>query len=1541
MRKFGLIVLLCAQVFSQSAVQVKSSTIGQLIIEVSIDSAWISPKSNLIKTIPNLRNHLNAGSAVIPYWEEIFIGLPTNAKRHMYRGESVSLGAYNPIISKSEFSKSENIEIHSAEVEYFNNNLIELSAVKDVNGQPATRIEIFPFQFSNGQLNYVKNFTIQITWNTNHQNTSAKRLSQIKSTEIFNKTLLNKVNVNNIPDYQFFPNIAKLTVDSTAWYKISYKELLNNGIDLSAIDPSTIRLWNEKEEIRIHLEVGSDNIFNTDDFIIFKGMKNPAPDWAYYDNNFYTNENVYWLTWSNGSGLRFSNLDVSPTDPIDDVIIPNDFLDKLKIEHDDKYVRLPKMNEYIFQNWDVLDHFFMLPEIIVSGAIEFEFELDSPDVNNHDGFDIEIQVRGMATMNHDLDVYVNNNLIGNGQWPGREASTIYIKNIDCSYLIDGTNTISFVLSPDDPSANDLIYLNWFELSYPRLFSTKSDHIKFTDNSNATQINQFEISEFAEDEVYIFKNYDYVLSGYQHDQDNDGRIIFQDLNTDPVTYELITSKALSSVNNIQIESPIVNILQDISSEYVIVAPDSFFNILEPLANHHNAEIVDIEDIYRQYSYGILSPYGLKSFLEDIYYQNGKNLKYVLFTMSCDEINWWNGKFKKKPSIPGMFVYTYGMGVVVSDYWYGSFTDDFWIPQVYIGRFPVDTKSELQDVVDKTMYHYTRAVNRWDNNVLLIGGTDIGFTYQNEALLDNIKQSGNFLSRLYVAQSSADTSFYGTAETLANHFSRGMAFINFFGHGGGRVWEDNGLLTFGNISDLNNGNRLPFIASMSCHTGDFSYFRALSRQMVSYPDGGALAWYSASGLGWYFNDYYMTIPLHELLFSEDDLTIGQVINLAKTKYYINYSNAYADIAGSQVYQYNLIGDPAIKLKHPRYNEIGIEPLDPEPNESVEIVTSANIPDSIAVQLFLPDNFSLNHSTLINSNQFTLDDTLKKGSYTLNVAYKSGNELFNSSQRLTISGSYINLIGTEPVIPTICDSINIFMEIVDRNKIKSAQLFVNNEYWSDMLVKDSDIFELENLIPPQPSGTILNIHCVAIDTNNDTTNSIAFELSIGDIPDISPIEGYFTVDDSISVTVDIESKTGTPVEVYSELQIKENGAWQLVGKDTINISGKEVQQVFFPNYYPVGVNEYRIITNANISCQTSNIVTDDTLYFKLETTAFWITPELGSTIDGTTHSNISIEDVDIEVQPGEVTQSTILQINKLKTINIHSQPDFDIIDLAEDYKGIEIIAENIKYSLEWHLDSDLTAYDNNLHQYFSDYQIWLPIYFSYKDDYTVVLQSKNSAIYSFLESSDTEKPTISANINDQEYLEDIFVSKNPNIQISVYDRNGLDFRSTNIGLNNLFSNDFEYEVFGSANNLTINLSPHLTELDSNITFLMKDAAGNFSDTLNISFIVSEKMDVLDYGNFPNPFSENTILAYELTETADELTIIIYSVDGRRIRKLTNDDISNGPILIAPGYHEVNWDGKNEDGFKVDNGNYFYQIRAKKNKKIITKNGKIVRSK
>ena len=75
--------------------------------------------------------------------------------------------------------------------------------------------------------------------------------------------------------------------------------------------------------------------------------------------------------------------------------------------------------------------------------------------------------------------------------------------------------------------------------------------------------------------------------------------------------------------------------------------------------------------------------------------------------------------------------------------------------------------------------------------------------------------------------------------------------------------------------------------------------------------------------------------------------------------------------------------------------------------------------------------------------------------------------------------------------------------------------------------------------------------------------------------------------------------------------------------------------------------------------------------------------------------------------------------------------------------------------------------------------------------------------------------------------------------------------------------------------------------------------------------------YQNYPNPFSVETSIQYDLAEESD-VKITIYDLRGRAIKTLNEG-------LKDSGQHIFVWDGKNDEDKKVSSGIYFYQLKSK----------------
>lgn len=75
--------------------------------------------------------------------------------------------------------------------------------------------------------------------------------------------------------------------------------------------------------------------------------------------------------------------------------------------------------------------------------------------------------------------------------------------------------------------------------------------------------------------------------------------------------------------------------------------------------------------------------------------------------------------------------------------------------------------------------------------------------------------------------------------------------------------------------------------------------------------------------------------------------------------------------------------------------------------------------------------------------------------------------------------------------------------------------------------------------------------------------------------------------------------------------------------------------------------------------------------------------------------------------------------------------------------------------------------------------------------------------------------------------------------------------------------------------------------------------------------------YSNYPNPFNSGTRFAFDLP-VRSEIVLDIYDMMGRKIRTLMAGKV------FASGRHEIEWDGRTDEGAPVGSGVYFIRLKA-----------------
>jgi flagellar hook assembly protein FlgD len=113
--------------------------------------------------------------------------------------------------------------------------------------------------------------------------------------------------------------------------------------------------------------------------------------------------------------------------------------------------------------------------------------------------------------------------------------------------------------------------------------------------------------------------------------------------------------------------------------------------------------------------------------------------------------------------------------------------------------------------------------------------------------------------------------------------------------------------------------------------------------------------------------------------------------------------------------------------------------------------------------------------------------------------------------------------------------------------------------------------------------------------------------------------------------------------------------------------------------------------------------------------------------------------------------------------------------------------------------------------------------------------------------------------------------------------------------------------------------------------DLMGNRGvDTL--TFTASPGFSLLHVAAHPNPFSDEVIIAWELTDVPQRIRALIYTSSGRHIRTIE-------PPNPHIGYDSVTWYGRDDLGQPVANGVYYLKLIVENDAEKVTKIVKLAR--
>jgi len=1345
-----------------------------------------------------------------------------------------------------------------------------------------------------------------------------------------------KINLN------YTKNRVKIYIRKEGLYAVSGKDLEDKGWDISRINRNYLRLYNLGREIPIEIIGSKKRGLQRDDKIVFFGEKLSDIDVTHYRPlTMYSLENVYILELSDSPGLRFSQEEGMIKSSSGE---PFSYPFTKKVYDKNSLIRLRNAN-------------FAKPEehLVYSGAInggekwESSVTLPDPDIWSTLYVKFKMMVRGDAVNQEEanpVDVYLGGRLIASGEWTGANLSIIQSSDFSPAFLDEeGKNSIT-VINRSSGGEFSPMYVDWFEITYPRLFKADENFLRFrAPEKYSGAFCNFTIENFSSPDIILFKkDISRIIGGVVKSvtdslNNKTFTLSFEDSIVSPdAEYLAATVRSLlmpDSINSIQF--PASFLANNRAPNIIIVPVDSFLTDINRLVKYRDengikSAVVMLDDIYNEFGYGIPGPEPIRLFLRWAY--NVWNPKPVTVLLAGSGTFWGRKSQSEGNLIPVPIFHSIKFGACAADHFYSLLEGGDNKPDLGVARFPVKTIENLKTIVDKTIEYGNVPAQQWQNSYCFIaaGGHGNIFLYQTEEFISKDISPDLSPVRLYLS-SAKGASYVGTRDNLVSYINNGLFLLNFRGHGGGAVWSDGGTFVIEDMDLLHNKGKYPFVTSMTCFTADFSSTReGLGESMLVSKDKGAVGFWGATGVGWIFNDYNLLTEFLRVMRTEPDMYVGEMIKEAKRNFLTLYGGS---IARSDAYQYTLLGDPCLKLAFPsEYADAVLEKR--AVSDSVIIKgNSTGSQSNVNIEITgsdLQPVYKTDFTFMSNKwkTAIPVPDTLKSASETGGVRIWEKNAQSDNGKHkyipFSLSESYFDSLETDPLIVNPGFKFRISILADSEESIDSMWCRITNPSADISLMQrtNSRRFVTDKQFGPyEPdSDIILNFYYVT--DQKRKTESDVYKIHIPGMPDLSCRRVELTGTDEVLLSAFIANTGASGVDSLVVKFICPDLSF--TSFDTISI-GKDSFETAEVPFSPVPGNLNISITVDPESEIGETNEENNNSDFKLIPSIFNVTNKSG-TISGSVKDTVGVEGIGYcFIPPESGIENWCVRISKSTDPVLYQQNGVDIkftkdtqcsgtviLPVSDDYKKPALYRWS-EASKRWIICSGVVKKTK------------------------VIATVSMPGSFSVREQSDDIPPGIEIQVQGQPFASGSYVAENPTITILVEDSSGVNINpdKINIYLDDIPANKSEIVIPDSVKNprsLTVLYRPCLEDGEHYLVVTAEDVNGNEKKTEPVELLVSSRFEIKYLGNHPNPFSpfkEKTIFAYILTGPAEKVSLKIFTVSGRLVKEF--DDY----LMHGADYHEIEWDGSDMAGEKVANGVYFFSIEAESDKGKEVVRGKI----
>jgi len=729
---------------------------------------------------------------------------------------------------------------------------ITLTLLGALRGVSIARLTFFPARPAANQLRATTHIHVVLRFNANaaedqgswprsSMSAPADPLLAVLRRSVINPEQVQPSPLPSIPapiPRQTGPPRAIISVAQPGLVAISYASLAAIGFPLVGHDPQFLHLTRAGAEIAMQWDGDGDAVFEADERLLF-----------FADPRFsrWTTADVYYLTVGDQPGLRMASRPANPaprptgtawltqTIEINALYTPTCYCGRLSPGRDgDRWawddVRQPDRGHPVYP-------FGALPALDATQPATVTLWLMSyTDLPN-------------LAPDHRVDVALNGFDLGRIAWDGRQAITATLAV--APGVLDAANNVLSLHLPGVGSMVEGMWLDGFALRYARGNSSTGASVLF---AGAGEPRTYSLGLAS---TVGLRGYD--VTRPENPVSLLGIAPASIRVTDPAgggvhRYLLTSAAAIQPPAAMRLA---VELQPGRGADYLILSSSLFMPALTDLIALRQSQglLVAVENLQAIYDAfdGRPTPAAIHAYLQNAYQTWNPRPAYVLLV--------GDGSFDPKlyrADSKATFLPPYladvdpWMGETAADNRYALLDGDGDIlPDLLVGRLPVNTLAEAQIVVDKIVRYETDPMpGGWNSHVVFVAddADDAGdFAADADQLAAAFVQAPFTPHPIYYTPPTMTVA--DTRQSILTRWNGGAGLILYNGHSSVRQWAAERLFHRDDVAALHNASQWPVVLEMTCFTGRFHEpgGATLDETLLRAADGGAVAVWGATGLG----------------------------------------------------------------------------------------------------------------------------------------------------------------------------------------------------------------------------------------------------------------------------------------------------------------------------------------------------------------------------------------------------------------------------------------------------------------------------------------------------------------------------------------------------------------------------------------------------------------------------------------------------------------------------------------------------------------------